>query len=84
MNRTMKKLEGKNEPTILAQFVLENYFFDIDYGCYEVQTHKIQPDLQYELFSWTHNSACTILTNLGFISINKKKLWYLVDVFLCL
>ena len=41
MNHTVTELEGKNEPISFSHFVLGNYFFDNDYGCYESKTFEI-------------------------------------------
>jgi hypothetical protein len=36
MKHTVTELEGKNEPISFSHSVLGNYFFETDYGCYEM------------------------------------------------
>jgi hypothetical protein len=81
MKHMVTELEGKNEPINFAHTVLGNYFLETDHGCYEAQTSEIHPDLQSKLLPQTHNSACTILTNLGFSTTNKTKITNMWSMF---
>jgi hypothetical protein len=74
MKHTMTKLEGKNEPIRFAHSFLGNYFFETDYGCYEVHNSEIPSELQSSLFPQIHNNACTKLNNLKFSLANKTNI----------